>query len=60
MAQKFKTNEKILIFMRRSRFRPEEVAKELYISEEVLVKKINNNSFTKLDVDTLRWRLGIE
>jgi hypothetical protein len=60
VGEAIKTNEKILIFMRRSRFRPEEIAKELYISEEVLVKKIHNNSFTKLDVDTLRWRLGIK
>ena len=58
MAEISKTNEKLLIWMHRSRYSQLEVAKELYISRQTLANKLKDNYWTRFELQTLR-RLGV-
>jgi DNA-binding XRE family transcriptional regulator len=55
----FKKSEKLLIWMHRSKYTQQEVAKELGITRQTLASKIEDNYWTGGELATLK-RLGIE
>ena len=55
----FKTSEKLLIWMFRSRYSQIDVARELGVSRQTLSAKIKDNYWTDGELATLR-RLGVE
>lgn len=59
MAEIIKTNEKLVVWMHRSRYTQQDVARELFITRQTLASKIKDNFWTKFELETLR-RLGVE
>lgn len=59
MTEIVKTNEKLIIWMHRSRYTQQDVARELFITRQTLASKIRDNFWTKFELETLR-RLGVE
>lgn len=59
MAEIFKTSEKLILWMHRSRYSQLEVARELFITRQTLAGKIRDNFWTGGELATLK-RLGIE
>ena len=59
MAEIIKTNEKLIIWMHRSRYTQQEVAKELRLTRQTLASKIKDNYWTGGELETLRL-LGVE
>jgi transcriptional regulator with PAS, ATPase and Fis domain len=59
MAAIVKTSEKLIIWMHRSRYNQQDVAKELRISRQALARKIRDNFWTGWEIQELK-RLGIE
>lgn len=58
MAEIFKTSEKVLLWMHRSRFTQQEVARALYVTRQTLASKIRDNYWTRFELETLK-RLGV-
>lgn len=58
MAEIFKTSEKLILWMHRSRYSQLEVARELYVSRQTLANKLKDNYWTRFELQTLR-RLGV-
>jgi DNA-binding XRE family transcriptional regulator len=59
MKEIFKTSEKLLIWMHRSRYTQQALAKELGITRQTLANKLRDNFWTGGELAALR-RLGIE
>ena len=59
MAGIIKTNEKLIIWMHRSRYTQQEVARELFITRQTLANKLRDNFWTRFELETLQ-RLGVE
>jgi len=59
MKEIFKTSEKLIVWMHRSRYTQQEVAKELGITRQTLASKIRDNYWTRFELETLK-RLGVE
>jgi DNA-binding XRE family transcriptional regulator len=59
MAEIIKTNEKLIIWMHRSRYTQEEIARELHITRQTLSAKIRDNYWTAAELQALK-RLGVE
>ena len=59
MAEIFKTNEKLIVWMHRSRYSQLDVARELFITRQTLANKIRDNYWTRFELETLK-RLGVE
>ena len=59
MKEIFKTSEKLVVWMHRSRYTQQEVAKELGITRQKLANKIEDNYWSSAELDKLR-QLGVE
>jgi len=59
MTEIIKTNEKLLIWMHRSRYTQTEVAKELGVTRQTLANKLRDNFWTRFELETLK-RLGVD
>ena len=59
MKEIFKTSEKLIVWMHRSRYTQQEVAKELGITRQKLANKIKDNYWTSVELENLR-QLGVE
>jgi DNA-binding XRE family transcriptional regulator len=59
MKEIFKTSEKLIVWMHRSKYTQQEVAKELQITRQTLSSKIEDNYWTAGELAALK-RLGIE
>ena len=59
LRELFKTSEKLIIWMHRSRYSQQDVAKELGVTRQTLANKLRDNFWTRFELETLR-RLGIE
>lgn len=59
MKEIFKTSEKLIVWMHRSKYTQQEVARELGITRQTLSSKIEDNYWTGGELATLR-RLGVE
>ncbi len=59
MAEIFKTNEKLIIWMHRSRYSQQEVAKELGITRQTFASKLIDNYWSKAELEALK-QLGVE
>lgn len=58
MAAIVKTSEKLIIWMHRSRYNQQDVAKELGLTRQTLASKIKDNYWTGWEIQVLK-RLGI-
>lgn len=58
LRELFKTSEKLIIWMHRSRFSQIDVARELGITRQSLTRKLKDNFWTSLEIQILK-RLGI-
>lgn len=54
-----KTSEKLIIWMHRSKYSQQEVARELFVTRQTLANKIKSNFWTRFELETLK-RLGVE
>ena len=59
MAEIFKTNEKLIIWMHRSRYSQQKVSKELGITRQTFASKLIDNYWSKAELEALK-RLGVE
>ena len=59
MKEIFKTSEKLIVWMHRSRYTQIDVAKELGVTRQTLASKIRDNYWTAFEIETLK-RLGVE
>ena len=59
MAEIFKTSEKLILWMHRSRYTQQEMARELFIPRQTLANKIRDNYWTRFELEILK-RLGVE
>lgn len=59
MKEIYKMSEKLVIWMHRSRYTQQEVAKTLGVTRQTLASKIRDNYWTRFELETLRL-LGVE
>lgn len=50
----YKTSEKLIIWMHRSRFTQQDVARELFIRRQTLATKIKDNYWIGLEIEILK------
>lgn len=59
MKEIYKMSEKLVIWMHRSRYTQQEVARELGITRQTLASKIQDNYWSRFEIEKLRL-LGVE
>lgn len=59
MAEITKTSEKLVIWMHRSRYTQQDVAKELGVTRQTLASKIKDNFWHDWEIQVLK-RLGVD